>query len=106
MTDRPRTWKLYVCDKGHVDTRTLDGVCWACYPGGRRTWEPGQPRQTEPNEVLIPAVEWDRSKVVPIIKRAMRASYDNAEWTIDTQHDVPFDALAEAVFDALGGDNE
>jgi hypothetical protein len=53
-------WTIYVCDKGHVSNNSLDGVCWACCPGGRRTWEPGEPKQTEPNQRKIEVVPASR----------------------------------------------
>lgn|GEM_PF-4162302 len=27
--------KVYVCERGHVDTSTLRNVCWQCFPTGR-----------------------------------------------------------------------
>ena len=61
MSERHGKWprRLWICDKGHVDTSTLNGVCWQCYPGGKRTWEPGRPRQTEPNQRHVDVVPVD-----------------------------------------------
>jgi hypothetical protein len=46
-------WTIYVCDKGHVAASSVRGVCWNCYPGGRRTWERCSPKQIEPNQRRI-----------------------------------------------------
>jgi hypothetical protein len=46
----PERLTLWVCDKGHVELGTLKGICWTCYPGGRRTWEPDRPEQVEANQ--------------------------------------------------------
>jgi hypothetical protein len=48
-TQEVETRTLYICDRGHVDTSTLRGVCWQCFPGGRG----GHPTQQAVEHVTL-----------------------------------------------------
>lgn len=75
-TDRPRTW-------------TLEGWAYNTLSHGRIT----DGKRLVPGE-QVRVVEWDRERVVPIIEKALAKRYGGQ----------PESLLAEAVFDALNGE--
>lgn len=86
-----RRWTIHVCNKGHVGASSLNGVCWACFPGGRRTWEPGRPKQTEPNQQPV--------EVMPVPDKERLEAAREVAVQVHSQADPQ--GLSPAMWDAL-----
>lgn len=83
MTDRPRTWTHYACPQ--CGTVEYEIPRCGCFGAVER----------------IQAVEWDRGRVVPIIEQALSEQFATKPGDFAYGQ---IEAAAEAVFDALNGE--